>query len=190
MYDVIIVGGGVAGLSASLFTAKAGLKTLVLDKGQSQIKRVSAVQNIPGFPEGISGVDWIANTRKQAAKFNVELKEENVLAAIKDENGWFGITGDQGTYQSRFLIIATNANEALITGFGLSLSSNRLIPSGKGKAVAMQNWNGETEVENLYLAGLITELPSQVSVVLGHGAAVGITVASKAKEQPFMWHDL
>lgn len=190
MYDVIIIGGGVAGLSASLFTAKAGLKTLVLDKGQSQIKRVSSVQNIPGFPEGISGVDWIANTRKQVEKFNVKINEETVIEALKDENGLFEIKTEQENYQAKYLIIASNANEALISGFGLSLSPNSLIPNGKGKAVAMQNWNGETEVENLYLAGLITELPSQVSVVLGHGAAVGITVASKEKEQPFMWHDL
>lgn len=190
MYDVVVIGGGVAGLSAAIFTANAGLKTVVLDKGQSQITRVSSVQNIPGFPNGISGTEWINQARKQVEKFNGMMKDELVSEVMKAEAGSFEIKTEENIYQSKYIIIATNVKKDVLSAFGLQQEVNSYVPNGKAKFVPTVSWNGETEIENLYLAGLITEIPSQVSVALGHGAAVGIAVVSKEKGTPYIWHDI
>lgn len=190
MYDVIVIGGGVSGLSSAIFTSNAGLKTLVLDKGQSQITRVSSVQNIPGFPEGISGVEWIDNSKKQVKKFNGEIREESVEQVNKTDDGLFEVKTENELYQSKYVIIATNVNKALVEALEFEIETNSKVPNGKAKSVKNVSWDGETKIENLYLAGLMNELPSQVSVTLGQGAAVGIAVVSKEKGQPYIWHDL
>ncbi|GBF10227.1 NAD(P)/FAD-dependent oxidoreductase [Tepidibacillus sp. HK-1] len=190
MSEVIIIGGGVAGLSASIFTAKAGLKTTVFDFGPSQITRVSLVQNIPGFPNGIAGTEWIEQAKQQATKFNVEIKNEKVTELMKNDDGSFEVKTENGSYQAKYVIVATNVQKELLEAFGFTTEVNSRVPNGKAKAIINIPWTGETEVENLYLAGLITEIPSQTVVVAGQGAAVGITIASKEKGEPFMWHDL
>lgn len=190
MYDVIIIGGGVAGLSSAVFTAKAGLETLVLDKGQSQITRVSSIQNLPGFPEGISGLLWIDQAKKQVEKFSGRIQEELVSEVNKKEDGFFEVKTEENSYQAKYVVIATNMNKQLLASFGLEPVTNAFVPNGKAKAIPNIPWTGETEIENLYLSGIIRELPSQVSVSLGQGAAVGIAVVSKEKGTPYMWHDL
>ncbi|MFV9511366.1 NAD(P)/FAD-dependent oxidoreductase [Tepidibacillus sp. LV47] len=190
MVDVIIVGGGVAGLSAAIFTANAGLNTLVLNDGKSQITRVSSVKNIPGFPEGISGEEWIKRAREQVEKFNGNVKEEKVIEVMKNEEGIFEVKTDNNSYLAKYLVIATNVNKDLLAPFGYEAVVNPYVPNNKAKSIPNIPFTGETSVENLYLAGLITEIPSQVSVALGQGAAVGIAIVSKEKGTPYMWHDI
>lgn len=191
MYDVIVIGGGVAGLSAAIFTASAGLNTFVLNKGQSQIAKVKSVQNIPGFPEGISGKEWIEQAMKQVEKFNGVIKEEAVTAIAEGQDNTFEVKTEADSYQTKYLIIATNVNKDLLASLNLDeAQTNSFVPSGKAIAVPTVTWYGETKVKNLFLAGLVTEIPSQVSVVLGHGATVGIAVVSKEKGKPYMWHDV
>lgn len=190
MYDVIVIGGGVAGLSAAIFTSKAGLKTAVFDKGQSQITRISSVQNIPGLPEGISGLVWIDQAKKQVRKFQGTIEDQVVLEVNKKDDGTFEVKTEENIYPSKYVIVATNTNKTLLAPFGFEEVTNSHVPGGKAKSILQIPWTGETKVENLYLAGVITEIPSQVSVSLGQGAAVGIAVASKEKGTPFMWHDI
>ncbi len=190
MSDVIIVGGGVAGLSAAIFTAKAELNTLVLDDNKAQIERISKVQNIPGIHEGISGTAWISNAKKQVETFGGTIKEETVTDIVKLDDGSFEIKTEQGTYKAKYVVVATNVNKNVLSSFDFEEKTNGLVPNGRAVAIKDVAWNGETKVENLYLAGVIKEIPSQVSVSLGHGVTVGITVASKEKGSPFMWHDL
>lgn len=87
MVDVIVVGGGVSGLAASLFTQKAGLRTLVFDTGVSQLKKVSAVWNYLG-QTGNSGEQMIEEFRKQVADVGVDLHDEEVLS-VKPEADHF-----------------------------------------------------------------------------------------------------
>jgi len=190
MIDVIIIGGGVAGLSASIFTGKAGLKTTVFDFGPSQITRVSSVVNIPGISEGIAGTRWIENAKQQATSNNVEIKDEKVTEFVKSEDGSFEVKTDIGSYQAKYVIVATNVQKDLLEQFGFTTEENSKVPNGKAKSIKNIPWTGETEVDNLYLAGVIIEIQSQVSVASGQGAAVGITIASKEKGEPFMWHEL
>ena len=190
MYDVLIVGGGVAGLSAAIFTANAGLNTVVLNDGKSQITRVSSVQNIPGFPEGISGEEWVQRAKEQVEKFKGVVKEAKVTEVIKNDDGSFEVKTENESYQAKYVIIASNVNKDLVKPFGYEAEINERVPGNKAKAIQGIPFSGETKVENLYFAGLINELPSQVSVSLGQGAAVGIAVVSKEKGAPYMWHDL
>lgn len=88
--DVIIVGGGIAGLSAAIYTAQAGLPTVVFDSGKSQLKPISKVYNYPGFPEGIEGETLVAKMREQAVKFGAVLTDEEVKGIERQEGntGW------------------------------------------------------------------------------------------------------
>lgn len=88
MYDVIIVGGGIAGLSAAINAASEGLKTCIID-GQTrfggQAGTSTLIENFIGFPQGISGDDLIKHTLTQAAKFGVEFFAPfNVINIQKD----------------------------------------------------------------------------------------------------------
>lgn len=111
MYDVIILGGGPAGLTAAIYANRQKLKTLVL-AGRSwggQLMMTSLVENFPGFPEGIQGPDLMANMRKQAENFGAEIVDENFIKADFSTNP-FKITAGDKVYESKAVIIATGAN--------------------------------------------------------------------------------
>ncbi|MBU4312620.1 MAG: thioredoxin-disulfide reductase [Candidatus Omnitrophica bacterium] len=109
-YDVIIIGGGPAGLTAAIYTARARLKTLLLESfsvpGQAVI--TDHLENYPGFPDGINGFELIEKFKKQAENFGAELKVGNVERIEKDKNGWL-VEAEGKTYTSLSLIIASGA---------------------------------------------------------------------------------
>src|SRR4030067_1125905 len=73
-YEVIIIGGGPAGLTAGLYASRARLNTLLLEKGMlgGQIVSAELVENYPGFPEGISGFELGERLHQQATKYGLE----------------------------------------------------------------------------------------------------------------------
>jgi len=70
-YEVIIIGGGPGGLTAGLYTSRAGLKTLLVERGilGGQIVNAQRVDNYPGFPDGISGAELASLMQQQAIKY-------------------------------------------------------------------------------------------------------------------------
>jgi len=98
LYDVIICGGGTAGLTAAIYLARAGLKTIVFEKSfvGGQITYSPELENFPGLPSPISGAEFAMNMEKQAQKFGAEIKYEVPVAVldgfkvkIKNIFGWF-----------------------------------------------------------------------------------------------------
>ncbi len=109
-YDVIIIGGGPGGLAAAIYTARDKLRSLLLERGMTggQIATAEVVENYPGFPEGISGMDLTELMRKQAERFGLEIALADV-GSIAPHKGGVTVTSDKGEYTTRAVIIATGS---------------------------------------------------------------------------------
>lgn len=114
--DVIIIGGGPAGLTAGLYASRARLKALLIEKGFTggQVMNTEWVENYPGFEEGISGADLSQRFEKHAVKFGLEIVQGSVEeVSLKDKIK--RITLDNGKqYESRTVIIAAGASPRLL----------------------------------------------------------------------------
>jgi thioredoxin reductase (NADPH) len=127
-YDVTIIGGGPAGLSAGLYAARAGLKSLLLERGVfgGQIVNASLVENYPGFPEGISGIELGDFMLQQATKHGLETLTAEVTG-VNTENA-YEVATTEGNYQTKSIIIAAGseyrkldvAGEERLVGHGVS----------------------------------------------------------------------
>ena len=110
MYDLIIVGGGPAGLTAGIYAVRSGLDILVLDKSEisGQIALADIVENYPGFPS-ISGLELMEKYKSHAQEAGVKTKITDVLS-VRSEGAKKIVTTDSGELESRAVIIATGAN--------------------------------------------------------------------------------
>ena len=106
MYDVIIVGAGPAGISASLYTKRANLKTLVLYSDESSLEKTKKVENYYGFENGIEGKQLYFSGIKQAEEIGVEVKKEEVIN-ISNNDKEFKVVTSENEYLSKAVILAT-----------------------------------------------------------------------------------
>jgi thioredoxin reductase (NADPH) len=106
MHDVIIVGGGPAGLSAAIYLGRAKRSTLVIDANKPMCRWEPHVENYLGFPDGISGDELLTRGRAQAERYGIEFREETVETA-SGKSGEFKVTCKEGEYEARRLLIAT-----------------------------------------------------------------------------------
>ena len=109
-YDVIIIGGGPAGLSAGIYASRGGLRTLLIEKGMfgGLIANADLVENYPGFPEGLSGFEIGERMSQQAAKFGLETLAAEVTGVdlLKDIKT---VSTGEGEFSARAVIIAAGA---------------------------------------------------------------------------------
>ena len=108
--DVIIIGGGPAGLTAGIYTGRAQLSTLILEKGLpgGQIAQTEEVENYPGFDEAVSGPELSQRMVRQAEKFGAKILMEEVQG-LEHQGDTFVVTGYDGRYLAPAVIIATGA---------------------------------------------------------------------------------
>lgn len=104
--EVIIVGGGIAGLSAAIYLGRAQRDTLVIDSGHSMAKWEPQVQNYLGFADGVSGEDLLKEGRKQAERYDVNFVEDKI-ESVRQTAAGFELAGKSGVYQSTRLLLAT-----------------------------------------------------------------------------------
>ena len=117
VYDVIIIGAGPAGITASLYTKRANLNTLVVYYGDSSLEKARKIENYYGFKNGISGKDLYNEGIKQAENIGVKLKKEEVIK-IQMNNSNFIVTTTNNKYVAKSVILATGnkKNKPLIQG--------------------------------------------------------------------------
>lgn len=110
MYDLIIVGGGPAGLTAGIYATRSGLNTVILERSEisGQIALADIVENYPGFPS-ISGLELMEKYKNHAQEAGVETKITEVLS-VRTEGDKKIVSTDSGDLESRAVIIATGAN--------------------------------------------------------------------------------
>lgn len=161
-YDIIIIGGGPAGLTAAIYAARAGKKTLVLE-GRAlggQIVNALDVQNYPGIPN-VSGVELSSNMYNQVLQFGGEVKFERAMG-IKDKV----VLTDGGEYKAKAIILATGAEnrklglygEDELVGKGVSYCATCDGNFYKDKTVAVVG-GGNTALEDAaYLAGIASKV--------------------------------
>jgi thioredoxin reductase (NADPH) len=109
--DTVILGSGCSGLTAAIYTGRAGFKPLVLEGHEpgGQLSMTTLVENFPGWPEGIQGPDLIANMKQQAAKFGAEFKLAHLNGADLKSNP-IKLDTTAGEILTRTLIIASGAS--------------------------------------------------------------------------------
>ncbi len=169
-YDVAIVGGGPAGLSAAIYAARGGLKTVIFEKALvgGQITVTAEVENYPGFEESVSGFDIVEKMQKQAEKFDAEIKIEEVKA-IGLEGLCKIVETNKATYRVKSVIIATGAHprklavpgEEKYTGRGVSYCATCDGALYRDKVVAVVG-GGDSAVEE---AIFLTKFASKVYII-------------------------
>lgn len=112
-YDLIIVGGGITGLTAALYAAREGMETLIIERssigGQAGI--TEKVENYPGFPEGISGAELIERILQQVKRYDVEILQAQEVREVGINAPYRHVhTGDGAQYSASTLLIATGAD--------------------------------------------------------------------------------
>ena len=103
---MIVVGGGIAGLSAAIYLGRAQRDTLVIDSGHSMAKREPKVENYLEFPKGVDGADLLKFGREQAEHHHVEFAEDEIVSVKNDKNVFF-CQGKDRDYRAQRLLIAT-----------------------------------------------------------------------------------
>jgi thioredoxin reductase (NADPH) len=161
--DLIIIGGGGAGLSAAQYGARGNLRTLVLEEFSSggQALLIDALENYPGFPEPINGFDFSQKMEDQARRFGAEFQNATVTS-LRKENGFFVVETDRGPMTSDTVILATGAahktlgvpGEAELAGKGVSYCATCDGPFFKGKRMLVVGGGDAACDEAMYLSHL------------------------------------
>lgn len=110
-YDVLIIGAGPAGLSAGLYASRAGLRTLLIERGTAggQVTTTAEIENYPGSIENPEGMAMADRMRQQAENFGAQMVMDDIRS-LKLSGEWKIAEGENGSYRGRALIFATGAN--------------------------------------------------------------------------------
>lgn len=197
-YQVIIVGGGPAGLSAGLYATRAGLSTLLLEKGilGGQIANAELVENYPGFPEGIPGFELGRLMAEQAAKFGLEIVNAEVLG-VQVLGPDKMVNTSAGDYVAQALILASGSDYVKLdvpggelVGKGVSYCATCDGPLFENKVVAVVGGGDAAITEALFLS----KFAARVSVVHRRGRLRAVKALQKRAfanpKMEFVWHSV
>lgn len=161
-YDLLIVGGGLAGLTAAMYGARFGLRTAIVEHMASggQVLNVEKIENFPGFPQGIPGFDLGPLVQEQAEAAGAEFIMDTAAGLAVAPEG-ITVRGDAGSYRARALIIAAGSTlrslgipgEAEYLGKGVSHCASCDAPFFVGKKVAVVGGGDSALDEAAVLAG-------------------------------------
>lgn len=113
MFDVLIIGSGPAGCTAALYNSRAFLKTKVIAgfEAGGQLMLTSDVENFPGYPDGVTGPEMMADLRRQAERFGAEFVDEDATEVdFTSHDGPFLVKTSRASYQGRAVIVATGSS--------------------------------------------------------------------------------
>ncbi|MCQ3936420.1 MAG: pyridine nucleotide-disulfide oxidoreductase [Chloroflexi bacterium] len=191
-YDLIIVGGGPAGLTAAIYAAREGAETLLIERsglgGQAGI--TVGLDNFPGFPEGISGQEFSERVTQQAKRFGVEILQAVDVEKMEMEEGYHeAYTSDGRHVHSRAALIATGASyrrldvpgEDDYIGAGIHFCATCDGPSYKGAKEIVVVGGGNSAVEE----GLhLTNFSEKITLLVRGGNLTASQIAIDKVNEP------
>jgi thioredoxin reductase (NADPH) len=190
MYETLVIGGGVAGLQAAVFTAKAGLETLVLTAGDPLVCSTDKIQNLVTH-ERIAGEDIVESGRERVRALGGEIEEATVTALTREESpaSFTATTAGGETYTGERVVVATADD----LDFLEPLDEDIEYTSGRDGQFTMDR-HVETDDANratdgLYVAGLANTWEYQTAVAIGDGAKAGVNLVSDARDEAHVDHD-
>ena len=175
-YDLIVIGGGPAGLTTALYTAREAIDTLVIERAAfgGQAAGTEKLDNMPGFPEGVEGIDFSQRLRQQAERFGVELLQAQEVSTLDRKGNLHCLhTADGGTYSASAVLIATGSRyrrlnvpgESDYLGAGVHFCATCDGPFYKGKKVAVVGGGNSATEESL----LLTKFADHVTLLVRGG---------------------
>jgi len=166
-YEVIIIGGGPAGLTAGLYTSRSRLHTLLIEIGLlgGQMTTTEVIENYPGFPQGISGDELSRSMEEQAKRFGLEVISHEVVE-VKLEGDKKVVKTEESTYLCETLIICTGTEwrklgipgEKEFTGKGVSYCATCDGAFFKDSQIVVVGGGDSALTEALYLTKFAKEL--------------------------------
>lgn len=166
-YDVIIIGGGPAGLTSAIYAGRAGYKTALIEMGSpgGQAATTEIIDNYPGYPEGITGPELMLNFHKQAKRFGCEFITAQVTG-IEQEGSARIVKTSQGQKEAKAVIVATGAvpgelgvkGEKEFRGRGVSYCATCDGFFFRNKKVAVVGGGNAAVEEAIFLSELAKEI--------------------------------
>jgi len=177
MTDVLVVGGGPAGLSAALFTQKNGLETSVFDTDGTWMHKAHLFNYLGvGSQDGSA---FMETARTQADSFGVDRKQGTEVTDVQQTDAGFEVATEDDTYEAPYLVLATGANRDLAESLGCDMTDEEVVDVD----VTM-----ETSVADAYATGgMVRAEEWQAVISAGDGAAAGLNILTKEKGEHF--HD-
>ncbi|QIO22461.1 NAD(P)/FAD-dependent oxidoreductase [Haloarcula sp. JP-L23] len=175
MTDVLVVGGGPAGLSAALFTAKNGLDTVVYDTDETWLHSAHLF-NYLGI-ESKDGEAFLEDAREQVEGFGVDRRDGEVTGVQQSDGGFIATTED-GETEATYLVLATGTDRSLAEELGCTFDGDVVDVT-----VSM-----ETSVDGAYATGaMVRDQEWQAIISAGDGGAAALDILSKEEGEHF--HD-
>lgn len=164
-YDLIVVGGGPAGLTAALYAAREGIDTLVIERAAlgGQAAATERLENMPGFADGVEGGEFADQLRRQAARFGVEMLQAQDVTGMRSHDNYHCVgTADGSEYSAHALLLATGSRyrrlgapgENDFIGAGIHFCATCDGPFYKGRPVAVIGGGNSAAEESLFLANM------------------------------------
>jgi len=177
MTDVVVVGGGPAGLSAALFTAKNGLDTIVFDGDETWMHKAHLF-NYPGI-RSIGGSEFMTVTRGQVEDRGADIRVGEEVTAVEQSDDGFSVTTDDDEYDADYVVLATGADRSLAEEVGCDFSDDDTVDV---------NLSMETSIDGLYATGAMVRAEEwQAVIAAGDGGAAALSILSTEKGEHY--HD-
>jgi len=185
-YDVAVVGGGPAGASAATFTARAGLRTVLIDADQGMTRR-AMLNNHLGFPEGVTGPELVDNGKMQAARAGAEIVDAKVNSLQPQSDGFALGTEDGRTFAAGQVILTLGANAELARTAGIA---TRPGTEPRIREIVAVDPDGHTSQPGVWAAGTVAGASVHTIITAGDGARVAINLISATKGERHVDHDV
>jgi thioredoxin reductase (NADPH) len=185
-YDVAIVGGGPAGASAAIFTARAGLRTALVDADQS-ITRRALIKNHLGLPDAITGPELVDRGKQHATACGAELITTKATE-LRAGAGGLMLHGESGRdVEARHVILCLGANPELAR-----LAGARIVAGTEPriKEIVAVDAQGQSSIPGVWAAGTCAGTSVHTIITAGDGARVAINVISAIKGERHVDHDV